>query len=306
MHNMLRSQLSPPAANVRYITWDEALAKTAKAWAQKCVPEGNAHLEEIRTSHPVFSGLGENIWTGPDNEYSATFAIQSWFSENKFYNYENNTCSGVCSHYIQIVWDTTYKIGCAIIDCPSVGTVLNAAHFICNYVLSGNPRRRPYKEGRFCSKCDPGDTCHDMLCSNIERDRIAHYHFWYPQWQVPRPIVCDPLCVFCLVFRSFLFIVAIVIVFFLQHKFPNIRLEKDLLLDEILAQNSLEKDVESEKDGTKTKEGQEPKSSGHRLKGLGKAIEPLSLKKSKKKKKEAGGKMDSAPSRESGESQVTF
>ncbi|XP_074126893.1 GLIPR1-like protein 2 isoform X2 [Sminthopsis crassicaudata] len=252
MHNLLRTQLTPPAANAQFITWDEGLAKTAKAWAKKCVPGSNTHLEQLRKSHPVFNGLGENIWTGPDNEYSATLAIRSWFSESKFYNYENNTCSGVCSHYIQLVWDTTYKIGCAVIECPSIGTVLNAAHFICNYALSGNPGRRPYQAGRFCSKCDKEDKCQDMLCSNNERERIAHYPYWYPEWEVPRPIVCDPLCIFCLVFRLFLLVVAVAIVFLLQHKFPNIRLEKDLLLAEILAQKKSEKDVESESDSIKS------------------------------------------------------
>ncbi|XP_072511507.1 GLIPR1-like protein 2 [Notamacropus eugenii] len=248
MHNLLRTQLSPPAANLQLITWDEALAKTARAWARKCVPEGNIHLEELRKSHPVFSGLGENMWSGPNNEYSATIAIKSWFSEAKFYNYENNSCSDICSHYIQIAWDNTYKIGCAAIECPSVGTVLNAAHFICNYVLSGNRRRRPYKAGRFCSQCNKEDKCHDMLCSNSMRERIAHYPFWYPPWEVPRPIVCDPLCIFCLSFRLFLFAVAVAVVFLLQHKFPNIRLEKDLLLAEILAQKKSEKDKDSESD----------------------------------------------------------
>ncbi|XP_036616622.1 GLIPR1-like protein 2 [Trichosurus vulpecula] len=135
MHNLLRTRLTPPAANVQFITWDEGLAKTARAWAKKCVPEGNIHLEEMRKSHPVFSGLGENMWTGPDNEYSATIAIKAWFSEAKFYNYENNSCSGICSHYIQ---------------------------------YGGNPMRRPYKAGRFCTQCNEGDECRDMLCSKIK------------------------------------------------------------------------------------------------------------------------------------------
>ncbi|XP_068938260.1 GLIPR1-like protein 2 [Petaurus breviceps papuanus] len=251
MHNLLRTQLSPPAANAQFITWDEALAKTARAWAKKCVPEGNTHLEELKKSHPVFNGLGENMWTGPNNEYSATIAIKSWFSEAKFYNYENNSCSGVCSHYIQLVWDNTYKIGCAIIECPSVGTVLNAAHFICNYVLSGSPRRRPYKAGRFCSQCNKEDKCQDMLCSNSNRERIAHYPFWYPVWEVPRPIVCDPVCIFCLVFRLSLFVVTVAIVFLLQHKFPNIRLEEDLLLAEMSAQKDSEQGKESENNSIK-------------------------------------------------------
>ncbi|XP_074076880.1 GLIPR1-like protein 2 [Macrotis lagotis] len=244
MHNLLRAQLIPPAANAQLMTWDEGLAKTARAWAKKCVPEGNIHLEELRKAHPVFSGLGENIWTGPDNEYSATIAIKAWFSESKYYDYENNSCSGTCSHYIQIAWDAAYKVGCAFIECPSVGTLFNAAHFICNYVQSGNSRRRPYKAGVFCSKCENDDTCKEMLCSNPNREKIAHYPFWYPKWEVPRPRVCDYLCTFCLVFRFGLFGVNIAIVFILQHKFPDIHLEQERLLNEKLEEEKAEENAE--------------------------------------------------------------
>ncbi|XP_044533562.1 GLIPR1-like protein 2 [Gracilinanus agilis] len=230
VHNLLRTQLNPPAANLQYITWDEGLAKTAKAWAKRCRPGHNTYLEKMRKSHPVFNGLGENIWTGPIYLYSPRLAVKSWFSEEQFYDFQTNTCSRLCSSYIQVVWDATYKIGCAAATCARVGNLTDVVHFICNYVLSGNTNRRPYKEGKFCTQCNKGDKCLDMLCSNSDRDKIAHYPFWYPEWEFPRPVMCDLRCLFCLSFRIFLFVLAVVIVFLLQHKFPNIQLEKDILL----------------------------------------------------------------------------
>nr|XP_012621181.1 cysteine-rich secretory protein LCCL domain-containing 2-like [Microcebus murinus] len=45
LHNKLRGQVHPPAANMEYMTWDEELERSAAAWAQECVWEhGPARL----------------------------------------------------------------------------------------------------------------------------------------------------------------------------------------------------------------------------------------------------------------------
>lgn len=64
--------------------------------------ERNTHLAEPHMAHPKFSGIGENMWIGPENEFTASIAIRSWFAERKQYHFKNNSCSGYCSNYIQV------------------------------------------------------------------------------------------------------------------------------------------------------------------------------------------------------------
>lgn len=83
-------------------TWDVALSRTARAWGKRCVFEHNIYLEDVQMVHPKFYGIGENMWVGPENEFTASIAIRSWHAEKKMYNFENGSCSGDCSNYIQV------------------------------------------------------------------------------------------------------------------------------------------------------------------------------------------------------------
>nr|XP_012606472.1 GLIPR1-like protein 2 isoform X3 [Microcebus murinus] len=192
LHNELRSNVYPRASNLRFMTWDVALSRTARAWGKKCVFERNIHLEDLQKAHPKFTGIGENIWVGPENEFTASIAIRSWYEERRMYNFENNTCSKNCSHYIQVVWDHSYKIGCAVTPCSRIGRIKHAAIFVCNYAPGGTLSRRPYVPGRICTNCDARDRCTDFLCSNADRDQATYYRFWYPKWEVPRPLIFAP------------------------------------------------------------------------------------------------------------------
>ncbi|XP_010137378.1 PREDICTED: glioma pathogenesis-related protein 1-like, partial [Buceros rhinoceros silvestris] len=133
VHNELRAKVQPAASNMRYMTWDAALAKTARAWANKCVFEHNIYLSKKHQSHPKFTSVGENIWAGSHQAFSAAGAIKSWYSEVRFYTFAVQKCTKVCSHYTQVVWDHSYKIGCAVTFCKNVAGIQHAANFICNY-----------------------------------------------------------------------------------------------------------------------------------------------------------------------------
>ncbi|XP_008276762.1 GLIPR1-like protein 1 isoform X2 [Stegastes partitus] len=173
-HNRARSSVSPPASNMLYMTWDEDLAITARAWAKNCVFEHNVDLKEPRRMHPTFPSVGENIWTGsPPSSFDVTGAIQGWVNEKMHYSYGRNTCTKVCGHYTQVVWATSYKVGCAVQLCRngvSGFTDREGAVFVCNYATAGNMNgRRPYEsQGAACSGCD--GTCVDNLCRSKERD----------------------------------------------------------------------------------------------------------------------------------------
>uniref|UniRef100_H0VPV5 SCP domain-containing protein n=2 Tax=Cavia porcellus TaxID=10141 RepID=H0VPV5_CAVPO len=114
-------------------TWDVALSRTARAWGKKCVFERNKHLEEAQMAHPTFNSVGENMWVGPAKEFNASVVIRSWYEERENYTFQNDSCSADCSYYVQLVWDISYKVGCAVTACSTVGNITRAALFICNY-----------------------------------------------------------------------------------------------------------------------------------------------------------------------------
>ncbi|KAM6136899.1 glioma pathogenesis-related protein 1-like [Pterocles gutturalis] len=113
-HNNLRAGVGPPASNMRYMTWDAALARTARAWANKCIFEHNIYLNEKHQCHPNFTSIGENIWVGSHQAFSVAGVIKSWYDEVKSYTFAEEKCTAVCGHYTQVVWDDSYKVGCAV------------------------------------------------------------------------------------------------------------------------------------------------------------------------------------------------
>ncbi|XP_039560168.1 glioma pathogenesis-related protein 1-like [Passer montanus] len=207
-HNSWRSKVDPPASNMLYMSWDPDLAKTAKAWAKKCLFKHNIHLKEKGKVHPRFVTAGENIWTGSVSVFTVKAALSSWFNEVEFYDYDTNRCSRVCGHYTQVVWATSYKVGCAVHFCPTVQyiSIRNAAHFVCNYGPPGNYPVRPYKTGAACSECG-GEECTMQLCQNAERDKVVENSKWHPEWDRP---ACDEFCISVIVLRSLLLILTFV------------------------------------------------------------------------------------------------
>ncbi|KAM5263768.1 cysteine-rich secretory protein LCCL domain-containing 2 [Ctenodactylus gundi] len=173
LHNKLRGQVYPPASNMEYMTWDEELERSAVAWAQECLWEhGPTQL---------LVSIGQNLAVHWGRYRSPAFHVQSWYDEVKDYTYpyphECNPwcperCSGsMCTHYTQIVWATTNKIGCAVNTCHSMnvwGEVWeNAVYLVCNYSPKGNwIGEAPYRTGQPCSECPPsyGGRCQNNLC----------------------------------------------------------------------------------------------------------------------------------------------
>ncbi|XP_075603119.1 GLIPR1-like protein 2 [Balearica regulorum gibbericeps] len=222
VHNELRTTVRPAASNMRYMTWDSALARTARAWANKCIFKHNVHLSKKHQCHPNFTSIGENIWAGSHQAFSVADAIKSWYNEVRFYTIATQKCTKVCSHYIQVVWDYSYKIGCAVTLCKEIAGIRNAANFICNYSPSGNFPRKPYVEGKWCSNCAKGDNCENKLCRNPERDKIIYYSRWHPPWEFR--IVCDEACIALVVLRPLLMILAFVAVYFIKKRFTNMHM----------------------------------------------------------------------------------
>ena len=126
------------------LVWDQDLADIAAAWAATCTdndaPQGLLDHNDGRSdTYPEY--VGENIYASSAAGADPIGAVNAWAAEVADYNYAQNTCSGVCGHYTQVVWATTTKVGCAYHDCANLtyrGTI------ICDYAPGGNNGNRPY------------------------------------------------------------------------------------------------------------------------------------------------------------------
>lgn len=137
-HNQVRGQVGLMA-----LTWDPALAATAKAWVMKCIdeeaPSGLVDHNEGRS--PAGSYVGENIY-GASSGASGPAAVSAWAAEASNYNYASNQCTGTCGHYTQLVWRETTRVGCAIHECAGLRF---ASTVVCDYAPGGNVNnRRPF------------------------------------------------------------------------------------------------------------------------------------------------------------------
>lgn len=139
VHNRWRSEVGVPD-----LVWSESLAQAAQSWADHLSNNGCCTM-----SHSD-GGYGENIykvsavvWSNGRREIqsrSPQQIVDGWASEAKDYDYENNTCNGICGHYTQIVWRDTTEIGCAVAVCPDKSQML-----VCNYAPTGNVEgQKPY------------------------------------------------------------------------------------------------------------------------------------------------------------------
>ncbi|KAK7118246.1 hypothetical protein R3I94_021919 [Phoxinus phoxinus] len=173
LHNKLRGQVYPPASNMEYMVWDTELERSAEEWAETCLWEhGPAGL---------LPQIGQNLGVHWGRYRPPTSHVQAWYDEVKDYSFpypqECNPdcpfrCSGpVCTHYTQLVWATSSRIGCAINVCYNMnvwGQIwAKAVYLVCNYSPKGNWwGYSPYKHGTPCSACPPsyGGVCRENLC----------------------------------------------------------------------------------------------------------------------------------------------
>ncbi|XP_059508794.1 peptidase inhibitor R3HDML-like isoform X2 [Stegostoma tigrinum] len=140
-HNRVRSQVFPPAANMEYMLWDDRLAKSAEAWAAYC-----------RWDHgppSLMRYVGQNMSIQSGRYQSILDLVKSWYEEGRYYSFPYprecsprcpSKCSGaVCSHYTQMVWATSNRIGCAVHTCSNMkvwGSLWPRATFlVCNYSI---------------------------------------------------------------------------------------------------------------------------------------------------------------------------
>jgi len=187
-HNDMRATVGdegeePIPADMRYMSWDDGLAYTSLLYAYQCAWE-HSPKSERRTPVLKFDN-GENLWSGSGQlamEFDPVYAIGKWYEEFQWYEFYNQTCepNQLCGHYTQVVWATTYKIGCAWTICPTMKNLpgrQELMYFVCQYAPGGNVEGVPaYKVGPRCSECRSSDTCYEgALCKNPSRDKLIEF-----------------------------------------------------------------------------------------------------------------------------------
>jgi hypothetical protein len=147
-HNQARSgPLDPtPSPALPPVCWDAALADAAFGYLSRCAGSGGLvpHNDNRSDDYAALGGsgyVGENIYGSSGNSVTPEQAITLWMSEAPDYDYAANNI-GDAGHYTQIVWRSSVRIGCAIVDCPAF-TYHNT--ILCDYAPGGNiTGQKPY------------------------------------------------------------------------------------------------------------------------------------------------------------------
>lgn len=125
--NAVRAAVGDPP-----LRWSNRLAGVARQWANHLVATGEFQ-------HHLGDKYGENLYEMTGGTASPRQVVAAWADEARNYDLRDNTCSGVCGHYTQIVWRTTRTVGCAVADGA------DRQVWVCEYDPAGNwVGYRPY------------------------------------------------------------------------------------------------------------------------------------------------------------------
>lgn len=130
-HNKYRSAVNVPA-----LQWSSELEQDAKQWAAYLAIIGGKKL--IHADSEIRKGQGENLWRGSAGYFSHEKMVQTWANEKKHFRagvFPNVSQTGngySVSHYTQVVWKDTARVGCA--QARAGGNDL----LVCRYDPAGN------------------------------------------------------------------------------------------------------------------------------------------------------------------------
>ncbi|XP_066287710.1 GLIPR1-like protein 1 [Branchiostoma lanceolatum] len=132
-HNAARAAATPTAANMKNMFWDDRLAFKAQSYSAKCRYRPNP---DASVGGEGFDTAGENLYASPASADLAA-VVASWQADGSRYDFASNTCQegADCSSYTQLMWATSYKVGCGWTVCPSLDNFDGSDVFflVCNY-----------------------------------------------------------------------------------------------------------------------------------------------------------------------------
>ncbi|RWS13671.1 hypothetical protein B4U79_05123, partial [Dinothrombium tinctorium] len=87
-------------------------------------------------AHPKNLPYGENLYYKKGRIPTCVDAVNAWYKEIKYYNYDSPRFSRKTGHFTQIVWKGTTDMGCASSQSPRTRRI----YIVCNYYPPGNVR----------------------------------------------------------------------------------------------------------------------------------------------------------------------
>ncbi|XP_076460344.1 uncharacterized protein LOC143293377 [Babylonia areolata] len=165
-HNDLRKNVTPSASDMTEMMWDAELAKQAEDWASYCRYERPPRRTFDVGSNMFYKRRHVHSWHAVHD--AVVKGLDSWSRGQAYYKYSTG-CGSACS-YVQMIYSSTYRVGCAMNKCPSLavrsGSEGPTTLFVCFY----QPRGRltstyPYRAGPPCSSCPMGTYCSEGLCA---------------------------------------------------------------------------------------------------------------------------------------------
>ncbi|KAL5102803.1 Cysteine-rich secretory protein LCCL domain-containing 2 [Taenia crassiceps] len=161
-HLRLRETVCPPASDMLLMEYSNELEQYADYWASHCRFE---HPDTRILPH--YSDLGQSLAVFGSVKPSFTEAVCGYALEKSNYYYQNNTCNGSCDRYKRMIWASSNQLGCAMRQCDGIRPEWDNPQYlsVCQYRPKGNKQgKRPYRQGRSCSKCPEGHSCYRNQC----------------------------------------------------------------------------------------------------------------------------------------------
>ncbi|KFM70245.1 Venom allergen 5, partial [Stegodyphus mimosarum] len=175
-HNEYRSKVAtgkephagglPTASNMMEMVWDSELEVIAQKHAETCVFKHDCNNCRKVARFPVGQNIAIKKSTKAIQSADWHWMIKKLYDEVSLFNkkYLKSYSGGKAfGHFSQIIWATTYKIGCGWVLYKE-GMWYNS-YFVCNYGPAGNMNGvEVYKPGKTCSAC-PKNSCCGSSCS---------------------------------------------------------------------------------------------------------------------------------------------
>ncbi|XP_015278045.1 PREDICTED: cysteine-rich venom protein helothermine-like [Gekko japonicus] len=182
-HNALRRQEG--GKNMLKMKWNAKIAANAQKYADQCIYEHSPKASRKIDGR----NCGENLFMS-STIFPWSYVCESWYNEKKDFVYGVGASpkGAMVGHYTQVVWATTYEMGCGVAYCPNQGKL--KYFFVCQYSPAGNvdgKRETPYKKGTPCADCP--DHCDQGLCTNpcLHNNQYSNCDPLTKQWGCNHP-----------------------------------------------------------------------------------------------------------------------
>ncbi|GFR30897.1 peptidase inhibitor 16, partial [Trichonephila clavata] len=158
LHNLYRSNVTPPAGNMAFMEWDERLEHLAQLYADECV---FAHGYPRDKTYP-HGDYGQNLYIGHDR--SGYLGLWMWYEEYEHYDCKTRVCKPEeeCGHYIQMAWGKSSRLGCGVRRCGFRYLI------VCHYYPRALDGQQMYIIAKPCSQCSNA-LCRNNLCVSHEQ-----------------------------------------------------------------------------------------------------------------------------------------